>query len=94
MLRPEYAVAGYIHHAVAHNGANKHSYRSYDHDALERRRARTDGRCHEVDRVVADTHHEVKHSENKQKNYDTQKDIVHTGLFFVSETNSVCKIKP
>ena len=36
MLGPEYAVSGYVHHAVAHGRADKHAYRGYYKHPFER----------------------------------------------------------
>ena len=73
MLRPEYAVAGYLHHAVAHGRADKHAYRGNDEYALERGGFGADGGIEEVDGIVAHAHREVKQRQQKQEDDDAKK---------------------
>ena len=56
ILRPEYAVAGYIHHAVTHHGPDEHTETCHQDYALVRGHLGPYSRIKEVDGIIADTH--------------------------------------
>ncbi len=61
MLGPEYAVSGYVHHAVAHGRADKHAYRGYYKHPFERCGSGAYRRVEKVDSVVAYSNRKVEH---------------------------------
>ena len=73
MLRAEYTVAGYVHHAIAHSGSDKHSDRGYDDDCAEFCRFRPYGRVEKVDSIIADSDRKVEHCQHKQEDDNSQK---------------------
>lgn len=67
ILRTENAVAGYIHHAVAHGGSHEDTHRRNKQHTLQRRGFRSERRRKEVDGIIAHAHPEVEHGEHEKK---------------------------
>ena len=80
MLRPEYAVPGNIHHAVAHRSPYKNTYGCHNQYSLERRGTRTYRRVQEIYSIVADSHRQVENRQQEQKNHYTEEQYFHCFL--------------
>ncbi len=65
LLRPENAVSRDVHHAAAHGRSTEDSDGSDNHDGPELGGFGTDGGIEEVDRIVADSHPQVKDSQHE-----------------------------
>ena len=77
MLRPENAVAGNVHHTVAHRSADKHTYLGHDQYSLERGRFRAYSRVQKVDSVVAHPHRQIEYRQQKKEDHNAEKQYVH-----------------
>ncbi len=71
MLRPENAVAGDIHHAVAHRRSRKHTHGGYEDHRAEARRLRANCRRKKIDSIIAHTHRQVKHRQDEEEDDNT-----------------------
>ena len=75
----------HVHHPRTHYRAHKHAHRGYEYDGLKLCHLGSDGRIEEVDSIVADSHKQVKHRQNKQEDHDNQINCFHKTLCFVQK---------
>ena len=70
-------VAGYVHHARGHHGAEHHAHRGNDEDGAKRRHTGADCRLQEVDRIIAHADKQVEDGQAEQEDDDTQINGLH-----------------
>ena len=70
MFRPENAMTGNIHHAVAHGSAYKYADRGDDKYSLERSGLGTYGRIEEIYRVIAYSNRKIEYCQQEKENDD------------------------
>ena len=89
MLRPEDAVAGDIHHAVAHRRADEDADGGHDEYRLEGGRFGADGRVEEIDRVIAHSDRQIEDRQQEEEHNDTQEKNVHRVVCMITVQNNL-----